>query len=113
LTIGVLAAYTQEKAVTPNITIIDILENTIVAMLGEYPDKPHSLTARGLQLVWFVCSVVIFGGVVGKISSIFVTYSLKQGNRMKESKSHIVICNWNQRAEEIIRQQIAFSTSRT
>jgi hypothetical protein len=23
---------------------------------------------------------------------------------MKEFKSHIVICNWNQRAEEIIRQ---------
>jgi voltage-gated potassium channel len=104
LTIGVLVAYTQEKAVTPNITIIDILENTIVAMLGEYPDKPHSLIARGLQLVWFVFSVVIFGVVVGKISSIFVTYSLKQGNRMKEFKSHIVICNWNQRAEEIIRQ---------
>jgi hypothetical protein len=55
LTIGVLVAYTQEKAVTPNITIIDILENTIIAMLGEYPDN---LTASQPHCPWTAASVV-------------------------------------------------------
>ncbi len=104
VTIGVYVAYTQEKQVTPSITITDVIENTIVAMLGEYPDPPHSPVARELQLLWFIFSVVIAGVVIGKISSIFVTYSLKQRSKMKEFKDHIVICNWNQRAEEIIRQ---------
>jgi hypothetical protein len=83
LAAGIWITYCQEKAVTPDITLIDILENTIVAMLGEYPDKPHSFIARALQLLWFIFSVVIFGLVVGKISSVFVTYSDTVKSKMK------------------------------
>ena len=104
LVVGIFFAYQQEKAVSPDITFIDVIENTIIAMLGEYPDKPHSFIARALQLMWFAFSVVIFGLVVGKISSLFVTYSLKQREKMEDFKNHIVICNWNQQGEEIVRQ---------
>lgn len=104
LAAGIYFAYQQEKTVSPDITFIDVVENTIIAMLGEYPDKPHSLIARGLQLLWFAFSVVIFGLVVGKISSLFITYSLKQRDKMKSFENHIVICNWNKRGEEIIQQ---------
>ena len=104
LVVGIFFAYQQEKVVSPDITFIDVIENTIIAMLGEYPDKPHSFIARVLQLMWFAFSVVIFGLVVGKISSLFVTYSLNQRDKMKDFQNHIVICNWNQRGEEIVRQ---------
>jgi len=101
---GVLTAYFQEKSVSPDITLAEVAENTIITMLGEYPDKPHSLIARSLQLLWFAFSVLIFGLVVGKISSIFITYSLEQRNKMKIFKDHIVVCNWNQRTEKIIQE---------
>ena len=80
---GIFVAYVNEKNVSPDVTLAEVTENTVITMLGEYPDKPRSLIARSLQLLWFAFSVLIFGLVVGTISSKFINYSLNQKGEIK------------------------------
>jgi voltage-gated potassium channel len=44
------------------------------------------------------------GAIVGKISSVFVTKSLLQRNKMKKYKHFVVVCNWNTKAPGIVSE---------
>ena len=104
--VAVFIVYKQEKALSPELTYFEELENSMIVVMGEYPDKPRSVSARIFQLVLLGFGVLLLGTVVGKISSIFVTHALKTGRKMKKYNDHIIICNWNENAESVIRQLI-------
>lgn len=103
---GVFLVYQQERDVTPDQTYFDELEDCVIVVMGEYPDKPRSVSARIFQLVLLAFGVLLFGTVVGKISSIFVAHALIKGRKMKKFNDHIIVCNWNENAESVIRQLI-------
>ncbi|MFX0201625.1 MAG: NAD-binding protein [Candidatus Hodarchaeota archaeon] len=72
--------------------------------LGEYGNLPeHSVMCTGISLLLFVIGSVVVVAIIGKVASIFV--DLKMGVKMPEKlKSHIVICNWNDRGDKIIKE---------
>lgn len=82
----------------------EVLENAIITLMGEYPDKPHTITGRVLQLLLLVFGTFAFGAIVGKISSFFVTRALWQEKAVKHFNDHIIICNWNEKAPAIVHQ---------
>lgn len=84
----------------------EVLENVIITLMGEYPDKPTTVLGRILQLFLLVFGTLVFGTIVGKMSSVFVTRALAEEKLMKEFKNHVIICNWNDKAGGIIRQLI-------
>jgi voltage-gated potassium channel len=103
---GVFLVYLQERSVRPEIDFFDVLENAVIVIMGEYPDKPRSAVARIFQLFLLILGALLFGTVIGKISSLFVAHTLKKRRKMKKYHNHIIICNWNKNAESIIRQLI-------
>lgn len=82
----------------------DVLENVVITLMGEYPDKPKTLLGRIIQLFLLVFGTLLFGTIIGKISSLFVTHALWNQQKMKKFKKHIIICNWNGKASSIIQQ---------
>ncbi|WP_430711907.1 NAD-binding protein [Nodosilinea sp. AN01ver1] len=84
----------------------EVLENIVITLMGEYPDKPKSPVGRVLQLLLLISGTFIFGAISGKISSIFVTQALRSETHVSVFKDHIIICNWNDKATGIIDQLI-------
>ncbi|GAX36064.1 putative potassium channel protein [Nodularia sp. NIES-3585] len=82
----------------------EALENAIITLMAEYPDKPQTILGRILQLLLLVFGTFAFGAIVGKISSFFVTRALLQDKAVKYFQDHIIICNWNEKAPAIVRQ---------
>jgi voltage-gated potassium channel len=80
------------------------LENALITLMGEYPDKPKTIVGRVVQLLLLVFSTFAFGAIVGKISSFFVARALQQENAVKQFNDHIIICNWNDKAPAILSQ---------
>lgn len=82
----------------------DSLENAIITLMGEYPDKPKTIVGRVVQLLLLIFGTFAFGAIVGKISSFFVARALQQENAMKQFSDHIIVCNWNEKAPAILGQ---------
>ncbi|PSN15861.1 potassium transporter [filamentous cyanobacterium CCT1] len=82
----------------------EVLENIVITLMGEYPDKPKSPVGRVLQLLLLISGTFIFGAISGKISSIFVTRALRSETALSVFKDHIIICNWNDKAANIVAQ---------
>lgn len=80
------------------------LENAIIALMGEYPDRPTTPAGRILQLLLLVFGTFILGAISGRISAIFVTRALRDETTMPTFKHHILLCNWNAKAPSIIAQ---------
>jgi len=102
--IGLLILY--EVFLIPEQSLWDVLENVLITLMGEYPEKPRSVIGRVLQLLLLIFGTFIFGTFVGKISSFFITSALAKEKKMKQFKNHIIICNWNDKAPRIIEQLI-------
>ncbi|WOD41288.1 potassium channel family protein [Nodosilinea sp. E11] len=81
-----------------------VLENIVITLMGEYPDKPRSSLGRVLQLLLLISGTFIFGAISGKISSIFVTRALRSETTVSLFNNHIILCNWNDKAAGIIDQ---------
>lgn len=94
----------SEGALTSSATTWEVLENALITLMGEYPDKPHTIIGRVLQLCLLILGTIIFGAIIGQVSSFFVTRALKQKTFMKQYQDHIIICNWNEKAPAIIQQ---------
>lgn len=103
LIVIIYSSYYYEHQVSPNIKLYDIIESTIVILMGEYPGKAISLTSRILQLILLVFGTVAFGAIVGKMSSLFVLKASKVKNK-SNLKNHYIICNWNSNGKNIIKQ---------
>jgi voltage-gated potassium channel len=94
----------SEGALTSREAAWEALENAVIALMGEYPDKPSTVAGRIVQLLLLIFGTFIFGAIVGKISSIFVTRALVQKIAMTSFRNHIILCNWNNKATAIVRQ---------
>lgn len=94
----------SEGALTSKTATWNVLENALITLMGEYADKPRTITGRVLQLCLLLFGTVVFGAIVGKVSSFFVTRALEQETMMKQYQDHIIICNWNDKAPAIIQQ---------
>jgi voltage-gated potassium channel len=82
----------------------DSLENALISLMGEYPDKPKTTSGRVAQLLLLVFGTFTFGAIVGKVSSVFVTHALVKEKALKQFSDHIIICNWNEKAPFILHQ---------
>lgn len=94
----------SEGSLTSSEAAWEALENAVITLMGEYPDKPSTVAGRIVQLLLLIFGTFIFGAIVGKISSIFVTRALVQKIAMKSFRDHIILCNWNDKAPAIVRQ---------
>ncbi|MEN9217021.1 MAG: NAD-binding protein [Gloeomargarita sp. HHBFW_bins_162] len=81
-----------------------ILSNALITLVGEYPDQPKTILGQVVQLVLLLFGTFVFGAIVGKFSSFFVTQALLQEKRMQVFNDHIIICNWNEKAPAVIHQ---------
>jgi voltage-gated potassium channel len=94
----------SEGDTPPSYRFWDGLENAIIALMGEYPDRPTTPIGRVLQLLLLMFGTFIFGAISGKVSSVFVTRALIQEVIVRQFTNHIIICNWNSKATSIIYQ---------
>jgi voltage-gated potassium channel len=94
----------SEGAFTSGEAVWETLENAIIVLMGEYPDKPQTITGQVLQLLLLLFGTFAFGAIVGRISSFFVTRALLQEKALKHFNDHIIICNWNEKAPAVLHQ---------
>lgn len=100
----IIALLLSEGAFTSGRAAWEILEDALITLMGEYPDKPQSIPGRVIQLLLLIFGTFAFGAIVGRISSFFVTRALRQEEAVKHFSSHIIICNWNEKAPAIVHQ---------
>lgn len=96
--------YFAEVSENPNITTVwDAFRVISVLFLGEYAENLESSAGKIIAVGALIISVGFVGTVIGKIASFLVGLNL--GVRMlKGRKEHIVICNWNDRGDRVIRE---------
>ena len=96
--------YVEEKAVVPEISFYDVLENSTLVVLGEYPDKPPTFKVRVFRLFLFIIGILLFGYIVGSVSSVLVVERMLTEKISTKFKGHIVICNWNKNGDQVLSQ---------
>jgi voltage-gated potassium channel len=100
---SVFAIYHSEKQQNPDLTLFDAFRIVLVFFLGEYGDEPKTFTGKVLSVVLFILGIVVVGAFIGKVASVFV--ELKMEVKMpKDMESHIVMCNWHDRGDRIIKE---------
>jgi voltage-gated potassium channel len=94
----------SERAFSSSEKTWEVFTNALIALMGEYPDKPKTFAGQISQLLLLILGTFAFGAIVGSISSFFVTRAIALEKVMKQFKDHIIICNWNEKAPFIVRQ---------
>lgn len=94
----------SEGGLTSKAALWEVLENSLIALLGEYPDEPRTITGRVIQLFLLIVGTLGFGAVIGTSSSFFITRALLEEKPMTDFQDHIMICNWNEKAPAILEQ---------
>lgn len=101
--VSVFIIHNYEKKANPDLSFLDTLRNSLVFSLGEYGESPKTNVGTAISVLLFVFGIVVIAAIIGKVASIFV--NLKMEVKMpKELESHIVVCNWNDRADRIIKE---------
>lgn len=80
-------------------------------LLAEFSDldKFDQPASQKIVFVLFVLGVLILTGIIGKIASFYV----KMEDKVPTTINHIIICNWNDRGEGVIREILSFVGRRT
>ena len=96
--------YFSEVPENKNIkTVWDAFRVISVLFLGEYEGNLVSNAGKIIAVGALILSVGIVGTIIARIATFFV--GLKLGARMfKGRKEHIVICNWNDRGDRVIKE---------
>ncbi len=84
--------------------ILDAFRIVFVLYLGEYEDfGPKTIIGKLISIVSLLIGVAIVATFIGKIASLFIHF--KGETKMpKNLGEHIVICNWNDRGDRIVRE---------
>ncbi len=101
--LSVVLLYIIEKKAAPDLTFFDAFSMTLVLLLGEYGETPLTEIGKFITLIDFVAGTLIVVTVIGKVSAAFVKLR-SEGTMPKELDNHIVICNWNNRGDRIIKE---------
>jgi len=100
---SVFIIYHFEKEHNPALTVFDAFRIVLVFFLGEYGDTPATEAGRIISVALFILGIVVVAAFIGKIAAIF--FELKMEVKMPtELESHIVMCNWHDRGDRIIRE---------
>ena len=101
--VGTFGTYLFEKEVNENfMNFYQGLWSSIVYLSGFEDMGPVTLGGRTASLLIFVASICILGSIAGSFASIFMKRS--EVKMPKDIKKHIVICNWSEKGERIIRE---------
>ena len=101
--LSVVLLYIIEKKAAPDLTFFDAFSMTLVLLLGEYGETPLTEIGKFITLIDFVAGTFVVVTVIGKVTASFVKLRL-EGAMPKELEKHIVICNWNNRGDRIIKE---------
>lgn len=84
--------------------ILDAFRIVFVLYLGEYENfGPKTIIGKVISIVSLLIGVAIVATFIGKVASLFI--HLKGVVKMpKNLGEHIVICNWNDRGDRIVRE---------
>jgi len=86
-------------------TLSESYWSIIVYVLSGFEDRPPITTGgRFMSVVVFIFSLSLFGIVTGKIASFFIINKLGGKKMPKNLKDHIVICNWNERGDKLVKE---------
>lgn len=100
---SVFIIYHFERRHEPELTVFDAFRIVLVFFLGEYGDTPSTKAGQFVSVVLFILGIVVVAAFIGKIAAIFV--ELKMEVKMPQGlESHIVMCNWNDRGDRIIKE---------
>lgn len=92
-----------EKTHDSDLTFFEAIRIVLVFFLGEYGETPSTSIGKIISVVLFIVGIAIVATLIGKIASIFV--SLKLEVKMpKGLEDHIVMCNWNDHGDRIIKE---------
>jgi len=79
--------------------------SVLVYILSGFEGRsPITTVGRVIAIYIFIVGLAILGLITGKIASVFVMEKLKGGKMPREIKGHIVICNWNNRGDRVIKE---------
>ncbi|MFQ6118581.1 MAG: TAXI family TRAP transporter solute-binding subunit, partial [Methanosarcinales archaeon] len=79
--------------------------SVLVYILSGFEGRaPITTVGKAIAIYIFIIGLAILGLITGKIASVFVMEKLKGGKMPKEIKGHIVICNWNNRGDRVIKE---------
>lgn len=105
--LGSWGLFRVEKQINENFnSISQSLWSCIVYLFSGFEDRaPISSLGKVISVFIFLLGVSIFGLVSGKFASYFVDKALKKEKKMPRNiNQHIMICNWNNRAEHIVNE---------
>jgi voltage-gated potassium channel len=92
----------------PDISFVNALWLSIVTLttVGYGDITPVTLTGRIIGIIVMMFGIGVLGMFTASIASIFVEKRMKQerGQDSFDFTGHMIVCSWNHRAEEIIRQ---------
>ncbi len=92
----------------PNMTWINAVWWSFVTLttVGYGDISPTTLGGRIVAIIIMIMGIGILGLFTATIASIFVEKKMKEdrGMRSFDFENHIIICEWNERAREIIRE---------
>jgi voltage-gated potassium channel len=92
-----------ERTHDPDITFFEAIRIVLVFFLGEYGETPSTSIGKIISVVLFIIGIAIVATLIGKIASVFV--GLKLEVKMPKSiEDHIVMCNWNDHGDRIIKE---------
>ncbi|PIE31643.1 potassium transporter [candidate division KSB3 bacterium] len=100
---SVFLIYHFERQYDPYLSIFDAFRIVLVFFLGEYGDTPKTLIGRVLSVILFILGIGVVAALIGKIASIFVEMKVEV-KMPKELESHLVICNWHDSGDRIVRE---------
>ncbi|MFC1582522.1 potassium channel family protein [Planctomycetota bacterium] len=100
---SVFILYAVEKKAAPDLTYFDAVRMVLVFFMGEYGDTPATPLGQVMSLVLFIFGILAGVTIIGKIASLFVDLKLEK-KMPRDLDNHIVMCNWNPRADRIIRE---------
>ena len=101
--LSVFLIYHFERQYDPSLNLFDAFRIVLVFFLGEYGDTPKTEVGRVLSVILFLLGIVVVAALIGKIASIFVEMKVEV-KMPKGMKRHIVMCNWHERGDRIIKE---------
>ncbi len=98
--------FLSEREKNPNCKdLFDAFKLVLVLFLGEYTEStPVTSIGKIIVMLTFILGVAIVVTAIGKIASVFVNIKKKEVKVPEGTKNHIVICNWNDKGDRIVKE---------
>jgi voltage-gated potassium channel len=87
---GGLADPTTAWEIFTNLLITLGFTNILITLVREYPDKTRTILGQVFELLLLLSGTFIFGALIGKFSSLFVTQALLEEKKMRIFNNHLI-----------------------